>query len=328
MAIRGGTTILSAANHANMINLYTERFADRVSLEVRSDHTPGYFGDWRDYVAGVISLLSRHQQIGGADLYVSQSSGTAGLSSSASFSLALAKSLAPDVDNVSLARICQQVEHEYAGVQCGIMDQMSIALGGVIYLDCRDLRWQEASKGFEDVAIVVMDTCVERTLAGSAYNERVNELYQIAEIDGLENIDSLVTAPASDYLPDFLLKRYRHITTEERRVRQAFEAINQQHWHFLGELMMQSHASLRDDYEVSCDELDLMVDLAIRERGVLGARMTGGGFGGCAIALTDRQTAELWMPQVARDYERKTGIAPRLFVAETAPGLSRWAVQG
>ncbi|MBO6655755.1 MAG: galactokinase [Pseudomonadales bacterium] len=324
MAIQGGTTVVSAENDSDMIRVYTERFSDRVSLKIRPDHSPGFYGDWRDYVAGVVSCLSRSEsRVVGHDLHVTQSAGTAGLSTSASFCLALAKSLSPKSSEVELARICQQVEHEFARVQCGIMDQMSIALGGVIYLDCQALRWQVASSDLDDVVVVVMDTGKARTLAGSAYNERVSELHQVAQSFGAENIDNLVSAPATDFLPPHLAKRFRHVTTEHRRVAQAFEAIQSRDWSTLGQLMTASHESLRDDYEVSCRELDCMVELALKQDGVLGARMTGGGFGGCAIALAERLSVSQWMPVVAAAYQQQTGIVPDLFEAEPAPGLSR-----
>lgn len=323
MAIDGGTRILAAANDSNSVNVFTERFADRVSLEIRDDHTPGNYGDWRDYVAGVISLLQRHDQLTGADLYVVQSSGTAGLSSSASFCLALSRALRAEAERVELAKICQQVEHHYAGVQCGIMDQMSIAIGGIIYLDCRSLRWREAGVLSDDICIVVLDTAKARTLAASAYNERVEELHQIADSLGLPNINSLVNAPASEFLPDVLSKRYRHVVSEEKRVADAFDAIANRDWQLLGQLMCESHASLRDDYEVSCRELDTIVELALKQEGVLGARMTGGGFGGCAIALAEKRSVDDWLPKVAREYEAKTGLKPRLFRTETSVGLSR-----
>jgi len=322
MAIKGGTSVLSAGNGSGLVNVFTERFDDRVSLEIRPDHSPGYYGDWRDYVAGVISLMSSRYQLQGSDLYVTQSAGTAGLSTSASFCLALAKSLSPGVDHVMLAQLCQQVEHEFAGLQCGIMDQMSIAIGGVIYLDCQRLDWQEAGTGLDDMAFVVMDTGKERTLAGSAYNDRVSELSQVADILGLRDIDSLATAHDSDFLPDHLRKRFNHVTSEERRVARAFRAIQDRDWDALGNLMNESHASLRDNYEVSCFELDTMVELALDCDGVAGARMTGGGFGGCAIALSDRRSIDHWMPRVANAYKQRTGFRPRLFMAEPSRGVT------
>lgn len=322
MAIKGGTTVLSAGNGSDLINVYTERFGDRVSLEIRPDHSPGFYGDWRDYVAGVISLLSSSYRLQGTDLYVAQSSGTAGLSTSASFCLALAKTLAPGIDHVALAKICQQVEHEFAGVQCGIMDQMSIAIGDVICLDCQQLDWQDAGSELDDMVFVVMDTGKERTLAGSAYNERVHELSQVADALGERGIGSLVEAPDSAFLPESLRKRLTHVTSEEKRVLEAFQALQHRDWAAFGHLMNDSHASLRDNYEVSCDELDTMVELALDADGVLGARMTGGGFGGCAIALTERRTADDWMPRVASAYEQRTGFKHRLFLAEPSRGLT------
>lgn len=322
MAIRGGTTVLSSDNGSDLVNIFTERFDDRVSLEIRPDHSAGFYGDWRDYVAGVISLLSSRYRLQGMDLYVTQSSGSAGLSTSASFCLALAKTLAPRVDHVALAKICQQVEHEYAGVQCGIMDQMSIAIGGVICLDCQNLDWREANSNLDDMVFVVMDSGRERTLAGSAYNDRVHELLQVAHLLGLQCIDSLVTATDSAFLPEYLCNRFTHVTCEDKRVESAYQALQHRDWSAFGHLMNESHASLRDNYEVSCAELDTMVDLALDGPGVVGARMTGGGFGGCAIALSERRTVDDWMPQVAYTYEQRTGLRPRLFLAEPARGLT------
>ncbi len=327
MAIGPGTCIWLKRSNQPDIRVYTERVSEHFSVSSDIDCSGTRYGDWRDYVIGMVSLLG--DKASGCDLYVAQEIGSAGLSSSASFCLALGKALSPDTSNTSLARVAQQVEHEYAGVKCGLMDQMAIAYGGVILLNCQEMTVSRFDGALADIEIVVMDTGVERTLAESAYNKRVAELGDIATALGASDITQLATCfESSDDLPALLQRRYRHVKSENQRTLDAYQAILDEDWPLLGRLFNDSHRSLAADYEVSCEQLDLMVELARLQPGVFGARMTGGGFGGCAIAVAKKGSAREWMNPVAIEYQAKTGLAPSLYTVNPVNGVSYALLQG
>lgn len=336
MAINRGTTLTYGFGSGETLRVYSQRFDELLEI-VPASVPSGTLGaeplHWRSYLAGALakSGVDIPRVIAGLNIFISQDAGGAGLSSSASFCMGLLRVLGKvgqpqilmsDDQRVLLSQQARQIEHEYARVSCGIMDQMSIALGGVIKLDCNELTWKRHAAGLQDMVIVVMDTAKDRTLAGSKYNERVAELSEIARLAGLQDIARLATEPVTGHLlSPRLARRFRHIQMEHQRVERAFMCLSQSDWPALGELMNESHASLRDDYAVSCEELDMMVDLACAQPGVLGARMTGGGFGGCAIALAQKDSVNDWLPRVKAQYQAKTGLSARLFQVEAGQGL-------
>ena len=237
---------------------------------------------------------------------------------------------------LTLALLCQQVENEFVGVPSGIMDPASVLLGGLMTLDCRTLKFQPLQAIPETHRLVIMDTGVPRTLAASGYAQRVAEVGAIETL--IANRDStditsryagLATLPDDQMAKvlallasDPLKHRAHHIFSEQARVVQAALALEKEDMGALGRLMNESHQSLSVEYDVSCPELDLITQLS-RDSGLaLGARMTGAGFGGCAISLVPVEHLEAHQAWVTRAYQQQTGIEPILLASEVAEGAN------
>ena len=256
---------------------------------------PGVLTEWPAYVAGVVwAMAQRDVRVGGVDVVVDGHVPVgAGLSSSAALECATALALADlagaDVDRPDLARIARQAENDFVGVPCGLMDQMaSVACtaGHAILFDTADDSVEQVPLDVDahGAALLVVDTRVHHALADGAYAARLRSCREAAEALGVQSL-SRATPDAVEALGDDVLRRRaRHVVSEIARVRTAVEALRQGDLSRLGAAMTASHASLRDDYEVSCPELDTAVDAALGA-GALGARMTGGGFGGSAVVL-------------------------------------------
>ncbi|MFO7899557.1 MAG: galactokinase, partial [Planctomycetota bacterium] len=261
---------------------------------------------WLAYVAGVArSLMDAEVELVGCDLVIhSTVPAGGGLSSSAalevSTALALCAAAGQEVDRKELMWACHRAEGDYVGMRCGIMDQY-VALfgeaGSAVLLDCRAAEHQLVPCATDVVKFVVCDTGVRHELATSEYNRRRQEceegardaarLLKAKTVRSLRDLDPGDLSELGQELEPVIFRRVRHVVTENARVREAAGALREQNYLSMGVLMDASHDSLRDDYEVSCSELDTMVELAWSQRGVYGSRMTGGGFGGCTITLVD-----------------------------------------
>jgi galactokinase len=237
----------------------------------------------------------------------------------------------PDPDRVKLALAGQSAEHEYVGTLCGIMDQYVCALGRAghaLLIDCRSLEPQFVPLDLKHAEIVVCDTRVKHELASSEYNRRREECSQAVELLGrsLVGIRSLRDVSVADFhrtetvLPDVIRSRCRHVVTENERTLEAAKALSRGDLARFGKLMLESHASLRYDYEVSCAELDAVVDKATGMPGVFGARMTGGGFGGCVIALVESSKVTLVAEVLKRDFFDKFGKELSVFSTVACAG--------
>lgn len=285
--------------------------------------------DWSDYVRGVAMELKRSgYQLTGANISVmSQLPMGSGLSASAAlevaFGFALLRVAGEEVNRLELAKICQRAENEFVGMRCGIMDQYISCCGvegSALLVDCRTLE-ARAIPVDPSVRIVVCNTTVHHQLARSAFNERRRECEEaVARLSDVVNgvlalrdisVESLEQHASS--LSDNILRRARHVVRENARVIEAVSAFETRDFGEVGRLMNDSHESLRLDYEVSCPELDLMVQLARKAPGVYGARMTGGGFGGCTVSLVDARTAEDFAEIVGPAYEKATRLEPMIF---------------
>ena len=289
-------------------------------------------GNWTKYVFGVAQVLERHgYRLRGADLLIDSDLPVgAGLSSSAALEISTAFAFAAlsshKIDGMELAKIGQTAEHEYAGVRTGIMDQFASVFGReghALLLDCRSLEWSPVpvSSG----QFVICNTKVKHDLAEGEYNKRRAECEEAAAFFGkhsLRDVDIEEFRKRAEEMPEIPRKRARHILNENIRVEQAVAALKADDAKRFGELMNESHNSLRDDYEVSSPELDLMVDLARAEPGVLGARMTGGGFGGCTINLVQFDDIRAFAERIADAYKRETGIVPEIYPCRTGDGVS------
>jgi galactokinase len=298
---------------------------------------PAPSASWSNYVRGVLAMLERAgYRLGGLDLaYAGDVPIGAGLSSSAAVELAVATAARDlfdlQVPPLELAQICQRAEHEFAGTQCGLMDQLISALGvegHALLIDCRHLTWQAVPLP-AGVAVVICDTGKRRGLVGSAYNERRAQCQEGAQrlgVPALRDLDVETFEARAGELPLLLRKRCRHVVHENARTLRAAEALRRSADQAgsglaaFGQLMNESHASLRDLYEVSCDELDLMAALAQSQPGCYGARMTGAGFGGCVVALVDRDAVDAFGAAVASIYERQMLRIPALYVCHAAAG--------
>ncbi len=253
----------------------------------------------------------------------------AGLASSAALELAAARAFAAvsDLpwDPAAMARIAQRAENEWVGVRCGIMDQMVSAAGReghALLIDCRSLETQAVPLP-PGMTVVVMDTATRRGLLDSAYNERREQCEAAARFFGvpaLRDVTARLLAAKGLGLEETTLRRARHVVSENARTLQAADAMRRGDPEALGRLMSASHVSLRDDFEVSSRELDLMVECALRQAGCLGARMTGAGFGGCAAALVRAEASQAFVDSVASDYRRATGLEPRVCVCRATDG--------
>jgi galactokinase len=282
-------------------------------------------------VRGVLALLERAgHRLNGLDLvYAGNVPIGAGLSSSAAVEVAIATAADHLYDlnlpRLELARLCQQAEHEFAGTQCGLMDQL-ISVFGVeghaLLIDCRHLTRQPVPLP-ADVAVVICNTGKRRGLADSAYNERRAQCEEGAGLLGvaaLRDLDVEWFETQADQLPPLLRNRCRHVVHENDRTLRAGETLRQGDLATFGQLMNESHTSLRDLYEVSCDELDLMAALAQSQPGCWGGRMTGAGFGGCVVALVKDHKAKAFSQTVARLYERQARKMPAIYVCRASAG--------
>jgi galactokinase len=245
--------------------------------------------------------------------------------------LALATLNGTNLDRLELARAAQRAEHEFVGTQCGIMDQMTAALARsdhALFIDCRTLAFTPIPLPLDGCALVACDTGVKHELATSAYNTRRAECGQGVEliraalpgVRALRDVSPSELAALAPGLPETIRKRCRHVVTENARTIAAAERLAARDWAMLGRLLCESHRSLSVDYEVSSPELDFCVELACSIPGVLGARMTGGGFGGCTITLVAREALERLSEALTRGFETQFGRRPLLVQATPADG--------
>jgi galactokinase len=256
---------------------------------------------------------------------------SAGLSSSAAFELATARAFASvsgfEWDALRMALLCQKAENQWVGMNCGVMDQMISAFGKAGHaalIDCRDLS-AEAVPLPAGIVVVVMDTSTRRGLVDSAYNERRAQCEAAAGVfdaPALRDVEMSVFLSRQEDLDPVVRRRVRHVISEIQRTLDAAKAMKKGDSTELGKLMNQSHDSLRDDFEVSSLELNAMVDAARKTAGCLGARMTGAGFGGCAVALVAADLAQSFVESVRADYQRETGLQPKLYICEATDGAS------
>jgi len=280
-------------------------------------------------------LVARGEALVGCDiLFNSTVPIGGGLSSSASLEVATALALltaaGASVEPYELALICQKAEHDYAGTPCGIMDQAISVMGQAgraLLLDCRDGAVRQVRFDDPGVEILVADTQVKHDLTDGGYAARRDQCYAAAAALGvkmLRDVDqaAIAAAEADGTLASKELMRARHVVGEIHRTLDAVEAMEAGDWGAFGELMYASHASLRDDYEVSCEELDAIVEMARGQAGVYGARMTGGGFGGCAIVLVDAASADAVAAAVADGYAERYGRRCPVFATRAAAGAS------
>lgn len=325
-ALTTGTYAVARKREDELVRLYSLNFEESgvyetslAKLYKKED------GAWTNYPKGIIYSLCQggYQITHGMDiLYYGTIPNSAGLSSSASIEVLTGyicmDLFGLDYDMEDLALICQHAENHYNGVKCGIMDQFSIAMGKkncALYLNTGTMKYRYVNLNMADTVLIIMNTNKKRGLGDSKYNERRSEcetaVSELKETFSIENLCQLEEKDwemaLSQLSSETLRKRVHHVFTENKRTYQAVEAMEQSDIERLGMLMNESHASLRDDYEVTGIELDTLVEAANKQEGVIGARMTGAGFGGCGIAIVKRKCVEEFIAGVSEIYREKIG---------------------
>jgi galactokinase len=337
MAIERYTVIAAAPNNLPTITLRSALGQGAAAVELGQSPRPGAKGAWSNYPVGVIAgFMARKLVPVGFDALINSTVPLGGgLSSSASLEVATATLmeavLGAKLDPVDKALLCQKAEHEYAGMPCGIMDQFISALGQkdhMLLLDCRSRRTELVPFTDKTMAILITNTNVKHELTGSEYPTRRRQCEAAAKalgVPSLRDASGELLERSRAGMDEVVFRRARHVIGEIARTPLAAAAIRGGDWAQAGKAMYASHASLKDDYEVSCSELDTVVEIARSigpSGGVFGCRMTGGGFGGCAVALVRTDAVDAVMATLGREYKAATGITPTMFVSRPGQGAS------
>ena len=296
------------------------------AIEVDPHTGDGPTEGWGRYVTAVVRVLIEDgRRIRGIEGAVASTVPTGtGLSSSAALEVAAALAVLDEtIDPVELAVLCQRAENVHVGVRSGIMDQLSsvaAADGSALFIDCRSRETRDVPIA-ADLRLLVIDSGQRRQLSAGDYNRRRDECEEAARLLGVSSLRDATTASLADAdLPDTLARRARHVVTENERVEAAVEALLADDRPRLGELFAASHASLAQDFEVSTDDLDALVAIATGTAGVIAARMTGAGFGGCTVNLVEADMAQDALERIRRAYAERTGRRPRAWISRAAAG--------
>ncbi|HYD54454.1 MAG TPA: galactokinase, partial [Gemmatimonadaceae bacterium] len=332
MAIDRATWIAFRPRADGQVVLHSLDFAETASFDM--SEASGHGAGWPEYVRGVAWALRSVRRLpmrGWEGVSASDVPIAAGLSSSASLELAVMRAFAgassAPWDAPYMARLAQRAENEWVGMNCGIMDQLISAAGvagHALLIDCRTLELRPVPLP-ERAAVVVLDTATRRGLVDSAYNERRRQCEVAAAHFGvlaLRDVSPADLEREASALDPVIARRARHVVTENARTLEAADALARGDLRRMGQLMHDSHTSLHDGFEVSRPELDTMVRIAEAQPGCFGARMTGAGFGGCAVALVDAAQAARFAEEVSRRYREATGLAPAAYVCEPSEGAS------
>jgi galactokinase len=331
VAIEHAVWIALRPRRNGRVYLYSQNLSSPASLDL--DHLVKGSG-WPEYIKGMAYELKSagHALTGWEGVMISDVPTGAGLSSSAAVELAAARAFAAvssiEWEPASMALLAQKAENDWVGVSCGIMDQMASAAsiaGHALFMDCRTLETMPIPLP-AGVAVVILDTSTRRGLVGSAYNERRAQCEAAARFFGVPALRDVSLAEYEQRQHEIghepVRRRARHIITENQRVLDAVEAMRHADLPALGELFDQSHISLRDDFEVTNDALDQIVAIACSQPCCYGARMTGAGFGGCAVALVQQDQVQDFSQAVTARYKLQTGLDARIYVSQPSGGAS------
>lgn len=338
VAIDRKITIGAKKRNDRKVVLYSIDFDRKVSFSLdRIERSEGaeFWANYPKGVAHFLNHLADHSTdegfvLSGAELAITGDIPQgAGLSSSAAFEVASAFVFTElsecEIDKVSLALLCQKAENQFVGVNCGIMDQFISAMGKkdhALFLDCRSLDFELVPLNLHNMRIVVCNTKVKRELASSEYNKRreqcergVELLSQwLGDIQALRDVSFEEFSRYGNRLPEITRKRCGYVIAENTRVIESVRALKSGNLEHFGKLMAESHAGLRDEYEVSCVELDALVEAAGDVDGTIGARMTGAGFGGCTVNLVKEEAIDQFVESVSKAYEKQFDIQPEIYV--------------
>jgi len=338
MAINFSTYVGMSTRDDGVLRIHSDIFKEETSMDLTRAPAHGR-KHWSDYPFGVaIKLREAGYSVSGANVLVhGEVPLGSGLSSSAAIEVSTGLGLLDisheKIDRLQLAKTCQKAENEFVGARTGLMDQFIACFGKAghaVMLDCRSLESQ-ALPIPDDVSVVVCNTMVKHELASGEYNARREQCEDgvrvlarhLPKVNSLRDVTVTDVERLKDELGEVVYKRCLHVTSENDRVHSAAKALRQRELEAFGKLMYKSHQSLRDDFEVSCRELDVMVDLASHIDGVFGARMTGGGFGGCTVNLVASDTAEEFTRTIKSRYADATGSDPDIYICSAADGAER-----
>ena len=338
-ALTLGTYAVARKREDNKLNFYSMNFESRGVVESDlNDLVPTKAAGWTNYPKGVIWAFEKrgYKLPVGLDvvIYGNIPNGS-GLSSSASLEvltgLALKDLYGFDVSMVDIALIGQYSENNYNGCNCGIMDQFASAMGkkdNAIFLDTNTLEYEYAPVVLKDAKIVIINSKVKHSLVDSAYNDRRNECETaLAELQAVVDIKTLGDLTEEEYethkdaiKSDIRQKRAKHAVYENQRAIKAVAALKENDVETFGKLMNASHVSLRDDYAVSCEEIDILVELAWATPGVIGSRITGGGFGGCTVSIVKNDAVDHFVSTIGKAYKEKVGHEAEFYVVDIGDG--------
>lgn len=329
MAIDRAAWLAIRPREDGIVSAYSVELDDRTEFDIGNLGEPG--DGWGEYLKGVTwALLDEGYELSGWEgVLTSDVPVGAGLSSSAAIEMATAMAYtvlaSNDWNAPAMAKIGQRAENEWVGANTGIMDQMisaSAVKDHALMIDCRDLSTQLVPLP-EDTRIVILDTMTRHTHTGSGYNDRRAECEAAAKHFGvpfLRDLSKVELQKKAEGLDKTILRRANHVVSENDRVLQSMKAMQNQDPHIMGLYMNASHDSLRDNFEVTNRDLDLMAALAQETPGCYGARMTGGGFGGCVVALVKTERAEAFAAEVAADYANVTDLEPHIYICQPMGG--------
>ncbi|MBK9023771.1 MAG: galactokinase [Saprospiraceae bacterium] len=318
----------------DLIVLYAEAFAEKKEVKIPEMKPQG---DWADYMLGVVAqLIKKNYVIGGFEILLKGDIPIgAGLSSSAAVECATIFALNElfhfGLEKMEMVQMAQMAEHEYAGVKCGIMDQFASMFGKkdhLIKLDCRSLEYEYIPFQNQDYALVLFNSNVKHALVDSEYNIRRNQCNEGVEmirkyhpqINSLRDADTEMVEKYIRPQDELIYRRCHYVVSENIRLLQLCEALNHNNLDKCGELMHETHLGLSEDYEVSCPELDLLVKIAMEQTGVIGARLVGGGFGGCTINLVRKENLESVIYEVENGYKLSSGKEATTYIVSVEDG--------
>lgn len=334
-AINFGTTIAASPRQDNTVRVYAHDCNEQFNEFMLSDILFDQQMMWSNYVKGTLqALIKKFPDINGVDFVVTGNVPQgAGLSSSASFEVAILKTFAQlyqlDLDGINAALMGQQAENDFVGCNCGIMDQLISAMGqknNAMLLDCRDLTFEDAPIPNE-LTLLIVNSNVKRGLVDSEYNLRREQCEQVAAYFGTPslrevNLEQLLNA--EDNIDPILFKRARHVITENGRAKSTLNAMKANDIETISIAMRESHLSLKDDFEVTTKEMDGLVDIIDHVLGNQGGvRMTGGGFGGCVVALVPKAIVEKVKEAVDNQYQTRFKIKPNIYLCTATQGAFR-----
>lgn len=341
-ALSFGTYAIMAKRNDRKVRLYSMNFEDLGIIEFDLDNMVyDKAHDWANYPKGVIKTFENHghkTEHGFDILFYGNIPNGAGLSSSASLEVLMAVIINDlnnfDLDMISMVKMCQEAENKFIGVNCGIMDQFSIGMGTegcAILLDCNTLEYRYSKINMDGYKIVIGNTNKKRGLADSKYNERRSECESaLAQIQTVKNINSLGELTEEEFeevkssiADPIRIKRAKHAVYENQRTLKAVKALENNDLALFGQLMNDSHVSLRDDYEVTGIELDTLVSLAWECEGVVGSRMTGAGFGGCTVSIVKEDCIDNFVSTITPKYAEKIGYEPSFYIVSISDGTRK-----